>query len=642
MLRSRFPPAESLHQRGLAAYQKGDREGAIALISQAAKLAPAHAIYSFNLARLHEESGQLEPAIVNYRKAIELAPDNAHAHNNFGAVLRATGRYEQAAAAFLGALTINPQFADAYYNLGLVRAAQGALDAAAGCFRQALARRPDFWAALNELGAILTRQARFEEAISCFQRILAVTPEHAHTHFNLGATYLAQARFPDAIGCFAKALAVKPDWPAAQNNLGLAYEGALQWEQAADCYRRAIASDPNFADAHYNLGKVLREQGALEAAEESYRRALRIVPGLVAAHNNLGIVLHQARKFEDATIAFEAALALAPEQPDALYNLGTVQLATGDLAAGFENYEARWRTPQMLALRRNFSQPAWAGGVGDGTLLIHAEQGFGDTLQFCRFASLTGFSRVILEVQPALTRLLACLPNVDKIVAAGDPLPGFDMHVPLLSLPHVLGATWQTIPTAPYLTAPAHLVSEWGFRVTGAGVRVGLVWAGNPRKETEKFAAIDRRRSIAPHLLQPLFEVPGAAFYSLQKGGPTAPDGVHDVMADVEDFADTAAIISHLDLVIAVDTAVAHLAAAMGRPVWLLNRHDSCWRWLHDRQDSPWYPSLRLYNQPAAGDWGSVVAAMAADLAALCAARRSVAQMPEEPAPTSAMLAALS
>jgi hypothetical protein len=278
------------------------------------------------------------------------------------------------------------------------------------------------------------------------------------------------------------------------------------------------------------------------------------------------------------------------------------------MAAGWEEYEWRWRTPRMSAARRDFIQPQWQGEAGEGRrLLIHAEQGFGDTLQFCRYAPMAAARgwRVLLEVQAPLVRLLQCLPGVE-VVGQGETLPAFDAHIALLSLPRIFATRIDTIPAAsPYLRANVAGEEAWRARLADIpGKRVGLAWAGSP------LLLADRQRSVPPRALAPLFAVEGWYFVSLQKTGPAAPAEfpLHDFMADAEDFADTAALIANLDLVIAVDSAVAHLAAAMGKPVWLLNRFAPCWRWFGRREDSPWYPTLRIHQQPVPDDWDSVVA----------------------------------
>jgi hypothetical protein len=280
----------------------------------------------------------------------------------------------------------------------------------------------------------------------------------------------------------------------------------------------------------------------------------------------------------------------------------------------------------VIEARRSFAQPQWRGEESAGRiLLIHAEQGFGDTLQFCRYATLAAERglRVVLEAQSPLVRLLQGLPGVDRVIARGEALPAFDLHCPMLSLPLALGVTLENIRRfEPYLHADPAQAATWRTRLaemTGPVPRIGLVWAGNPRNHLRGLAAVDRRRSLAPNLLAPIFNVPGLRLLSLQKDGPLAPVEfpLIDFMHEMQDFADTAALIANLDLVISVDTAVAHLAAALGKPVWLLDRYDACWRWFTGRRDSPWYPTLRLYRQPQPGDWDQVLAEVISDLAGL-------------------------
>jgi len=290
----------------------------------------------------------------------------------------------------------------------------------------------------------------------------------------------------------------------------------------------------------------------------------------------------------------------------------------GRLEAGWKEYEWRWQTTQLSGRARDFLAPLWDGtAIEDRTILLHAEQGFGDTLQFCRYVPLIACgARIILEVQAPLVRLLSRLPGVTQIVAHGDGLPPFDLHCPLLSLPRAFGTTLDTIPAVtPYLSADPALAANWHERLAGLDdLRIGLVWAGSQRLNRPEEAAFDRRRSIALDAMAPLGEASGVSFISLQKDElaaqaihPPHEMRLHDFTADLHDFEDTAALIVNLDLVISVDTSVAHLAGALGKPVWLLNRFDTCWRWLLNRDDSPWYPTLRQFRQPGPGDWNSMI-----------------------------------
>jgi len=395
---------------------------------------------------------------------------------------------------------------------------------------------------------------------------------------------------------------------------------------AVDLISKSIAINPKEASAHSSLGNLLLQLGRLDDAVVCYRRAVELKPSFSEALNNLGNALKAQRRLDEAVTSYRRALELSPDDPDVHYHLSMALLARGDMAAGWEEHEWRWKTPQFAGTRRDFAQPQWRGEMATGrTLLIHAEQGYGDTLQFCRYAPLAAARglRVIMEVPKPLARLLSSLPGVDGIVVEGETLPQFDLHCPMLSMPLALGTTIPTVPSdVPYLHADAAQVAVWRERLASLehhGPRIGLVWAGNPRKHLPAAAAIGRRRSMAPDRLASLFELPGLHFFSLQKDGPAPPEHfpLTDVMAEMGDFADTAALIANLDLVISVDTSVVHLAAALGKQVWLLDRFDSCWRWLVGRRDSPWYPNLRLYRQPQPGDWDSVIAEIVSDLRSL-------------------------
>lgn len=412
-----------------------------------------------------------------------------------------------------------------------------------------------------------------------------------------------RGRLDEAERFFRQVLAVNPRHADSLHLLGVIAYQTRRHDLAVELIRKAIAINPREASLHSNLGNLLLEQGRLDEAVVCYRTALNLKPDFSEARNNLGNALGALKRPDEAVASYRRALALSPDDPDVHYNLGTALLARGDMPAGWEEYEWRWKTPQMIAAHRPFAQPQWRGEAAEGrTLLIHAEQGLGDTLHFCRYAPLAAARglRIILEAPKPLTRLLRSLPGVDRIVAQGQPLPPFDLHCPMLSMPLALGTTITTIPgDVPYLHGDAAQVAAWRTRLAvpeNRGPRIGVVWAGNPRKHLLAAAALGRRRSIAADRLAPLFELPGLHFFSLQKDGPAAPEHfpLTDFMAEMEDFADTAALIANLDLIISVDTSVVHLAAALGKPVWLLNCFDCCWRWLVGRRDSPWYPGMRL------------------------------------------------
>ncbi len=430
-------------------------------------------------------------------------------------------------------------------------------------------------------------------------------------------------RLDEAERLFRQVLAVNPRHADSLHLLGVIAYQTGRHDLAVDMIRKAIVINPREASLHSNLGNLLKEQGRLDEAVACYRKAVELKPNFSEALNNLGNALRAQKQLDEAVASYHRALELRPDDPEAHYNLAMALLARGDMPAGWEEHEWRWKTPQLAPSRRDFAKPQCRGEAADGrTLLIHAEQGLGDTLQFCRYAPLAAAKglRVILEAPKPLIRLLGSLPGVDRLVAQGEPLPKFDLHCPMLSMPLALGTTITTIPNdVPYLCADAAQVAVWWTRLAALGnrgPRIGLVWAGNPRKHLIAAAALGRQRSVDPARLEPLFELPGVQFFSLQKDGLAAPAHfpLTDFMSEMGDFADTAALITNLDLIISVDTAAAHLGSALGKPVWLLNCFDPCWRWFVGRRDSPWYPGLRLYRQPRPGDWDSVVAEVARDL----------------------------
>ncbi|MDE1150729.1 MAG: tetratricopeptide repeat-containing glycosyltransferase family protein [Azospirillaceae bacterium] len=466
-------------------------------------------------------------------------------------------------------------------------------------------------------GAMPSPEA-IERAIGRLERALISEPDAIDVHFNLGILLQAQGRREEATGRYDRVLALNPHDARAHNALGILRHDSGDLGRAMDCFEAALAADPNDPQAHNNMGHLLQIENRLDDALSFFDWALALRPDYPEALNNAGVVLQMQGRLVEAITHYRHAVALRPDYAAAHKNLGMTLLAAGQLEEGWREFEWRWQDNQLAAARRPFTQPQWLGEPAAGrTLLIHAEQGFGDSLQFCRYVSLVAERglRVVLEVPLPLVRLMERLPHVERVVAHGQPLPPFDLHCPMMSLPLALGTRLDSIPVLPsYLTVdPAE--SETWRRLLAAEApgdnrpKVGVVWAGAARADTPDVAVADRRRSMGLAALMPLFDESCVRFVSLQKepSEMVVPPSLGGLIDTVVDFADTAALISNLDLVISVDTAVAHLAAAMGVSVWLLNRFDSCWRWLRHRDDSPWYPGLRQFRQSRFGDWGGVV-----------------------------------
>ncbi len=425
-------------------------------------------------------------------------------------------------------------------------------------------------------------------------------------------------RFAEAGNLYLHVLAEDPGNPAAQHMLGVVLFAAEQLERALHMLLQARAQQPDNAEVHSNLGSVLHQSGRLEEALASFDRALEITPEFAVALSNRGLVLQEMRRFAQALDSFARAIAADPAFTDVLWHMALTRLQQGEFRQGWADYEWRWQT--ALRPAPGTEGPRWEGhqDIAGRTVLLHAEQGYGDTLQFCRYAPLVGAmgARVVLAVQKPLVRLLASLPAVAEVVDLAGPLPPFDLQCPLLSLPFALGTELGTIPgDIGYLRPDPRQVLAWQSRLsTLKGRRIGLVWSGAPRPELAYANRVDRRRSMRLAQLAPLATVAGVRYLSLQKGPPAAeltraPAGLDliDWTDALDDFADTAALVAGLDLLITVDTAMAHLAGALGISVWVMNRYDSCWRWLHDREDTPWYPTMRLFTQTTPGDWVGVV-----------------------------------
>ena len=600
----------------------GDAEGAEARLKTILRTAPEDpdALHLLGLAA--HRAGRHAEACAAIEAAVARRPDAALYRANLGRALAAAGRLPEAAAALGTALTARPADADLHYDLGLVLARAGRSAEAAARYRAAIALAPARADSHNNLGAALAALGESDEAEASYRAAIALAPTHApiyaQAHANLGALLCRLGRFAEAESALRRALEVAPDFPAALNSLGTALAALNRPAEAEVALRRALALDPTYPEPHNNLGTLHFSAGRFAEAEAALRRALAIDPAHAEAHTNLGNVLAALGRLRLSIAAHHASLRLRPAEPEAEYNLGTALLSAGRLRAGWAGYERRW--DRRGAARRDLAAPLWTGdAIGRRRILVHAEQGIGDTIQFCRFLPLLPARHIILEVPPPLLRLLSTQQHlaahiIPHVVARGDPLPRFDLHCPLMSLPHRLGTTLATIPPAPYLAADPALVSRWTAhlaslaRLKGAGPKIGLAWAGNP-----DYAA-DSRRSLPPALLAPLLTLPNFSFVSLQPGAASPPPPIHPTPG-LADFADTAALIAALDLVISVDTAVAHLGAALGKPVWLLNRFDSCWRWLRDHTDSPWYGTLRQFRQPRPGDWHSVIEAVRATLA---------------------------
>jgi tetratricopeptide (TPR) repeat protein len=533
------------------------------------------------IALQHHQAGRLQEAEQGYRQILAVEPSRAEAWHLLSEIAFHTGRFDVAAECIAHGIRLCPDDADAHCNLGLALQKQGKIDEAITSYRRALQLQPKDAVTENNLGSALEQRGELALAVECYRRAIGINPTLAEAHSNLGAVLVRQGLFADAIRAFEQALELK-------------------------------ASDPQIIS---NLSEALRRDGQILQAIERCRAALAIAPYCVSAHANLGIALRDLGRLAEANACLRRALGIDPQHPKSHFSLAFSFLLTGDFARGWREFEWRWRTGE--APERFFSKPRWNGEAVDGkTVLIWAEQGLGDTLQFVRYASMVKElgARVVFECQKTLVTLLGSVGGIDQLVGEGDALPAFDFHVPLLSLPEIFGTRLETIPAeVPYLFADEALLTKWRERLKGiSGRRVGINWKGRTGP------GLHKKRDIPLEMFEQLASVAGVKLISLQKEESKAGEAgtARPAKLEIEDlgeldtahgaFMDTAAIMMNLDLVITSDTSVAHLAGALGVPVWVALPFVPDWRWLLDRSDSPWYPTMRLFRQKKLGDWAGV------------------------------------
>ncbi len=613
------------------------------------------------LAQIVFRRGRAEESADLMKALLLINPLQAGYSNDYGVMLASLGRWDEAATAYRTAVVLDGRNVDAQFNLALALLRTKQLEDARRELDRLVALAPDLPEADALNGELLRAEGRPAEAVRALKKAIAGGVETAEAYVNLGMALedadqndeamealrtADQLDGGDAMACFhlgnsyrdkgqadlarhfyARAVALRPDLAEAHNNLGLVLQDGGEDEQAANSFKKALLADPDMGAAYSNLGNYCLRQGGVEDAVESYLRAVEIDPESAIAWNNLGNAYFRLHRLEESEAAFRRSIALDPGFVESDLNLGLLLLLRGDFAAGWPHYESRWRMPRIAEKRPKFKQPEWTGDPLAGrTLLVYSEQGMGDNLQFIRYLPLLRRrypdSKIYFWCLPPLFRLFHFCAAEWGIEALPPTVPGglppFDVQIALLSLPYRMGTELATIPAdVPYLRAAPELVAKWAPRLASLpGKKVGLVWASGEVYALHKF------RTVRLQQLNSLLEVEGISWVSLQKGNGASQiveEGLSgrilDLMDEAEDFADTAAMMAHLDLVISVDTSVPHLAGALGTPVWLLDRFDTDWRWLLDRTDSPWYPGMRIFRQAALGDWNSAVSPAAEALA---------------------------
>ncbi len=688
-LRPEYPEARC--NLGVILNQLGQPADAVASLQEALRQRPDYAEAYNNLGTVYQSRGRLAEAADCYRKALAILPnypqarqnlegvlrgagptadaptaarddDPARAHNVRGIALAQQGSWDEAIASFREAIRLRPDYGDALNNLGNVYFFQKKFDEAVACYEQVLRVAPDHAGAYSNLGEVVRQQGRLDDAVTYCERAVSLRPDFAQARVHLGLALSAKERFEEAIVHLAEAARIQPDLPDAHHGLGYALLQLRRTDEAVAALREALRLKPGLADAHGNLGSALVRQGKhdealacfaealrlkpdlveprlyrahalwqkgqFEEAEASAREALSLKPDSADAHNVLGVVYMKEGRVDEAVAAFDRALALKPEYAQAHFNRGLALLLKGDYVNGWPDYDWRWRCRDFVTTP--VPDGGWDGSPLDGkSILLHAEQGLGDALQFIRFAPQVKArgGHVVVACPARLIPLLKRSAGIDQLVDYRALSVRCDVEAPLLSLPGKLGVTLDTIPAeVPYLFGDPDTERRWREELKRfAGFKIGIAWQGN-RDHPE-----DRLRSVPLRLLAPLARE-GVNLISLQLGAGREQIDEVSSRFRVEElsprgeesswtFLDDAAVMKALDLVITVDTAVAHLAGGLGVPAWVALAYAPDWRWLLDREDSPWYPTLRLFRQRRPGDWDDVFARMGAELTKLVAQR---------------------
>jgi tetratricopeptide (TPR) repeat protein len=618
--------AEAHTNRGAILFELNRLEEAVESHDRAIALKPDFAEAYFNRGNALYTLKRLEEAVASFDAAIARKPDFAAAHSNRGIALYDLGHLDEALAGYEKAITLKPDYAEAHSNRGIVLFDLERFDEALASYDRAIAARPGYAEAYANRGNAFKDLERFDEALASYDRAIAFKPDYAVAHNNRAMVLQDRKRLVEALASYDNAIAAKPDYAEAYNNRGVVLYGLGRLGEALTSYAKATALKPEYAEAQSNQGNVLCDLGRVQEAIACYDLAIVEKPDYAAAHSNRANALKELRRFDEALASYDKAIALDPDYADARVNRSLCVLLLGRLQEAWPEYEWRkengdWRTGRPCPA---VPYRAWRSDkeIAGKTVLVGAEQGLGDGLQFCRYLKVLEQkgARVVLVVQGKLCSILRTLSPTLEVVALGGTAPVADYHCALLSLPMAFGTTLENIPAeVPYLRAEPERVERWRQRLGGEGFRIGIAWQGRPGR-------VDTGRSFALRELEEIGRLPGVRLISLQKNFGSEqlarlPAGMkvetlgegYDIGPDA--FLDTAAVMESLDLVITSDTAIAHLAGALGRPVWVALKWVPDWRWLLGRADSPWYPTMRLFRQPSRGDWTGAFRAMRDELA---------------------------
>lgn len=605
--------ADVLHQLAEQAFALGRPDIAADLLRQATRVLPPRPDESAD--KLHADAvrmiqaDQLTEAEPRLLRALQLRPNSALWHEHMGILYAKQRRFAEAANTFRVALRLDPSPASRWNNLAVAYRDQGNLPAAEAALREAVQRAPQSCELRSALITLLNEQKK-AEAIAEARRATADFPDVAAAWTTLGLLLAGANKFADAVEPFEKAAALSPQAAEVQSNLAAVYGKLKRWVDSEAAARKAVEIDPQHATAWGNLGNCLRDQGRYDEAAAALTKCLALRPTDAEAAGNFALTFAAVGRHADALAWYDQSLALRPDNGEVRFNRALTYLTLGDYARGWPDYEYRWHTDAMRGKRRTFPTPEWDGvaELAGKTVLLVPEQGLGDFIQFVRFAKPLADrgANVVVQSPPELAALTATVPGVSRVVSADRAELTVHTHAHLLSLPHLLKVNAEGIHGEPYMTPPADTVAKWQGRLkTVPGFKVGIAWQGNPKHTG------DRWRSVPLAKFAPLAAIPGVTLCGVQKGHgreqmADVPFPLLDFGEELADFTDTAGLLANLDLLITIDSAVAHLAGAIGAKVWTLLAANSDWRWMTGRTDSPWYSSMRLFRQPKVQDWDAV------------------------------------
>jgi tetratricopeptide (TPR) repeat protein len=613
--------ADALHMLGLLYFQAGQPAPGVELITRALQLTPQNAAAYSNLGEIKRSLGQLDEAADLCRRALALNPALAAANANLAMILYQQRRFDEALPLALQSVKQAPMDAGGYGVTGLIMLEQNRLQEAVQYLNEAARRAPNDPTRVSALGFCLERLEQFEQALSCYQRAVQLAPNHSRLLLNLGALFARMERYADSEEWILKALQAEPGLMMATEQLAAVKMSLRKFEESIELCRKSIAANPAGSDAYATLGEALMGLGRFDECIEEMKKATAIKPTFAIYQTHSNALVRDLRG-EEGLATLEKALAIDPQNPILHFNKSIILLLLGRLEEAWPEYEWRWQHPRMGWRNRQLGKPKWDGSPLNGKrILLHAEQGMGDTIFFGRFithvAERGGFP--VVFAQTSMVELVKTIKGVGEVIGEGVSLPQFDCHMPLMSLPSVFGITVDNIPNkVPYISANPDKSAYWKGemdRHAKGKLKVGLVWEGGPF-QPENFL---RSASLAAYA--PLADVPGVAFFGLQKGAaegqaknPPAGMDFTDLAPFINDFSDTAAMLDSLDLLISIDTSVIHVAAALGKPIWMMLAYSPGHMWMYGRNDTPWYPNVRIWRQPKFKDWATPVAAIKEEL----------------------------